>query len=330
MRRRDFITLLGSGAATWPLAARAQQSTSTVRRIGILLPESVSTAEARGLLGAFRQGLKERGWIEGQNIAFEYRSADGKEDALPKIAAELIQLRLDAILAEGSAAIQAAKDGTQSIPIVMALSNDPVASRFVASLNQPGGNVTGLSIQSSELAGKRLQLLNEIVPKLARLVVLSNPINPSHALAVQQMRTAAQSFGVEFHVVEASAPDKLDSAFAAVVAVRADSLVVLPDGMFFGQYRRVLALTTASHLPALFPEKEVVEAGGLMAYGPSIPASFRRAAAYVDQILRGANPRDLPVEQPTKFEFAINLKTAKALGLTVSNQMQLLADEVIE
>jgi putative ABC transport system substrate-binding protein len=282
------------------------------------------------LLGAFRQGLKERGWIEGQNIAFEYRSADGKEDALPKIAAELVQLRLDAILAEGSAAIQAAKDGTQSIPIVMALSNDPVASRFVASLNQPGGNVTGLSIQSSELAGKRLQLLNEIVPKLARLVVLSNPINPSHALAVQQMRTAAQSFGVEFHVVEASAPDKLDSAFAAVVAVRADSLVVLPDGMFFGQYRRILALTTASHLPALFPEKEVVEAGGLMAYGPSIPASFRRAAAYVDQILRGANPRDLPVEQPTKFEFAINLKTAKALGLTVSNQMQLLADEVIE
>jgi putative ABC transport system substrate-binding protein len=330
MRRRDFITLLGSGAATWPLAARAQQSASTVRRIGILLPESVSTAEARGLLGAFRQGLKERGWIEGQNIAFEYRSADGKEDALPKIAAELVQLRLDAILAEGSAAIQAAKDGTQSIPIVMALSNDPVARHFVASLNQPGGNVTGLSIQSSELAGKRLQLLNEIVPKLARLVVLSNPINPSHALAVQQMRTAAQSFGVEFHVVEASAPDKLDSAFAAVVAVRADSLVVLPDGMFFGQYRRILALTTASHLPALFPEKEVVEAGGLMAYGPSIPASFRRAAAYVDQILRGANPRDLPVEQPTKFEFAINLKTAKALGLTVSNQMQLLADEVIE
>jgi putative tryptophan/tyrosine transport system substrate-binding protein len=330
MRRREFIGLFGAAAAAWPVAARAQQSTSTIRRIGILLPESVPTAEARGLLEAFRQGLKEMGWVEGENIAFEYRSADGKEDALPKIAAELIQLRLDAILAEGSAAIKAAKDATQSIPIVMALSNDPVASGFVASLNQPGGNVTGLSIQSAELAGKRLQLLNEIVPKLARLVVLSNPINPSHALAVQQMRAAAQSFGIELHVVEASAPDKLDSAFATVAAVRADSLVVLPDGMFFGQYRRIVALTTASHLPALFPEKEVVEAGGLMAYGPSIPASFRRAAAYVDKILRGANPADLPVEQPTKFEFAINLKTAKTLGLAVPQTLLVAADEVIE
>jgi putative tryptophan/tyrosine transport system substrate-binding protein len=330
MERREFITLLGGAAATWPLTAHAQQSTSTIRRIGILLPESVPTAEARGLLEAFRQGLKELDWVEGQNIAFEYRSADGKEDALPKIAAELVQLRLDAILAEGTAAIQAAKDATQSIPIVMATSNDPVASGLIASLNQPGGNVTGLSLQSSELAGKRLQLLTEIVPKLARLVVLSNPTNPSHALAVQQMRAAAQSFGIGLHVVEASAPDKFESAFATVAAVRAVSLVVLPDGMFFGQHRRIVALTTASHLPALFPEKEVAEAGGLMAYGPSIPASFRRAAAYVDKILRGGKPADLPVEQPTKFELAINLKTAKTLGLAVPQTLLVAADEVIE
>ena len=330
MRRRDFIRIvIVSSAAVWPLTAQTQQPTLTIRRIGILLPESAPTAEARGWLGAFRQGLKEMGWIDGQNIAFEYRSAD-RMDALPKIAAELVQLRLDVILAEGTEAIQAAKDATQSIPIVMAISNSPVASGFVASLNQPGGNVTGLSRQSSELAGKRLQLLTEIVPKLARLVVLSNPTNPSHALLAQQMRDAAQSFGVGLDVVEASAPDKLDSAFATVAAARADSLVVLPDGMFFGQHRRIVALTAASHLPALFPEREVAEAGGLMAYGPSIPASFRRAAAYVDKILRGAKPADLPVEQPTKFEFVINLKTAKTLGLTISNQMQLLADEVIE
>ena len=330
MRRRDFIKAIAASAAAWPLTARAQQSPSTVRRIGILLPESKSAAEARGLLEAFRQGLKEMGWVEGQNIAFEYRSADNKEDALPKIAVGLVQLRLDAILAEGTAAIQAAKDATQSIPIVMASSNDPVASRLIATLNQPGGNVTGLSLQSSELAGKRVQLLTEIVAKLARLAVLSNPTNPSHALAVQQMRSAAQSFGVGFAVVEASAPDKFDSAFATITTLGADSLVVLPDGMFFGQHRRLVELTAASHLPALFPEREVVEAGGLIAYGPSLPASFRRAAAYIDKILRGTKPGDIPVEQPTKFELVINLTTAKALGLTVPPALQARADEMIE
>jgi putative ABC transport system substrate-binding protein len=185
MQRREFVILLGAAAA-WPIVANAQQLTSTTRRVGILIPESI--AEARGLLDAFRQGLKDMGWADGQNIAFEYRSADGKEDRLPKIAAELVQLRLDAILAESTPAIRAAKDATQTIPIVMAVSNDPVASSLIASLNRPGGNVTGLSLQSSELAGKRLQLLAEIVPRLARLAVLSNPTNPSHALAVQQMQ----------------------------------------------------------------------------------------------------------------------------------------------
>jgi putative tryptophan/tyrosine transport system substrate-binding protein len=270
------------------------------------------------------------GWVEGQNIAFEYRSANGQADALPKIAAELAQLRLDAILAEGTIAIQAAKDATQSIPIVMATSNDPVASGLITTLNQPGGNVTGLSLQSPQFAGERLQLLTEIVPKLARLVVLSNPRNPSHALAVQEMRAAAQSFGIELDVVETSAPDKFDRAFAAVAAVRADSLAILPDAMFFGQHRQMVTFAATSHLPALFPEKEVVEDGGLMAYGPSIPASFRRAAAYVDRILRGAKPTDLPVERPTTFEFAINLKTAKALGLAVPQALLVAADEVIE
>ncbi len=330
MRRRGFIKGVASSAIAWPLRAHAQQNTSTIRHVGILSPESVPRAEALGLLNAFRQGLKERGWVEGQNIAFEYRSADGKEDALPKIAAEMVQLRLDAILAEATPAIRAARDATQSIPIVMAVSNDPVASGFIASLNRPGGNVTGLSVQSSELAGKRVQLLTEIVPTLARLAVLSNPTNPSHALAVQQMQTAARPFGIGLHVVEASAPDKLDSAFAAIADTHADGLIVLPDAMFFGEHHRIVVLTAAAHLPALFPEKEVVKTGGLMSYGPSIPASFRRAAAYVDKILRGANPADLPVEQPTKFDLIINIKTAKSLGLTIPQTLLATADEVIE
>jgi putative tryptophan/tyrosine transport system substrate-binding protein len=330
MRRRDFIAGILGSTVILPLAAHAQQSTSALRRVGILLPGGVATTEKRGLLDAFRQGLKELGWIDGKNIAFEYRSADGKEDLLPKIAGELVQLRLDAILAEGTPATQAAKDATQSIAIVMTGSNDPIASGFIASLNRPGGNITGLSLQSAELAGKRLQLLTEIVPKLARLAVLSNPLNPSLTLAVQQMQTAAQSFGVMLHVAEASAPDKLDSAFAAIAAAHADALVVLPDGMIFGQHPQIISLAAAARLPAEFAEKEAVKAGGLMAYGPSTPESFRRAAAYVDKILRGANPADLPVEQPTKFEFAINLKTAKSLGLTVPPTLLATAEEVIE
>jgi putative tryptophan/tyrosine transport system substrate-binding protein len=330
MRRRDFIKVVAVSAITWPLAARAQQPSSTIRRVGILLPGGAGTAEAQRLLEEFYRGLKEYGWVDGQNITFEYRFANGKEDVLPQIAAELVQLRLDAIVAEGTAAVQAAKNATRTVPIVMALSNDPVASGFVASLNRPGGNITGLDIQSAALAGKRLQLLTEIVPGLARLAVLSNPLNPSHALGLKQMRGAAQLLGVEVHAAEAPAPDKFESAFATVAAARADALIVLPDGLFFYQHSRIVALTVAHHLPTLFPEKEVAEDGGLMAYGPSIPASFRRAAFYLDKILRGANPADLPVEQPTKFEFAINLKTAKTLGLTFPPGLLAIADEVIE
>jgi putative tryptophan/tyrosine transport system substrate-binding protein len=222
MRRRDFIKVV-AGSASWPLAAHAQQPTSTIRRVGILLPGSAGTSEAQRLLEEFYRGLKEYGWVDGQNITFEYRFANGKEDVLPKIAAELVQLRLDAIVAEGTAAVQAAKNATRTVPIVMALSNDPVASGFVASLNRPGGNITGLDIQSASLAGKRLQLLTEIVPGLARLAVLSNPLNPSHALGLKQMQAAAQSLGVELHAAQATAPDKFESAFATVAAARTES-----------------------------------------------------------------------------------------------------------
>ena len=329
MKRREFITLVGT-AAGWPLAARAQQPASTVRRIGFLLPGVARMMVVRGLLEAFRQGLKEYGWVEGQNISVEYRFAEGKEDALPGIAAALVQSQPDVLVAEGTAAIQAAKNVTQTVPIVMAVSNDPVGTGLVASLNRPGGNITGLSLLTGELAGKRLQLLTEIIPGLARVAVLSNPSNPSSALLLEQTKAAAQSLNIEIHVVEVRGPDKFESAFAAVTAAHAGALIVLPDGMLYGQHPRVVTFTAASHLPTLFPEKEVAEVGGLVSYGPSIPGSFRRAAAYVDKILRGAKPADLPVEQPTTFELVVNLQTARAIGVTIPTSILLRADEVIE
>jgi putative ABC transport system substrate-binding protein len=328
MRRREFIMLLG-GAAASPLKARAQQAGSTVRRIGFLLPGGPRTTVVRGQLEAFRQGLKEYSWVEGQNISVEYRFAEGKEDALPGIAAELVQLRPD-VVAESTPAALAAKSVTQTIPIVMATSADPLGNGLVASLNRPGANITGLSLQSPELSGKRLQLLTEIVPGIARVAVLSNPLNPSMVAVVEQTKAAAQSLGIEIHVVEVQAPDQFESAFAAVRRTRAGALIVLPDAVLYGQHPRIVTFTTASHLPALFPEKEVAEAGGLIAYGPSIPASFRRAAGYVDKILRGAKPADLPVEQPTTFELVVNLQTARAIGVTIPTSILLRADEVIE
>ena len=329
MRRRTFISLLGSAVA-WPLGARAQQAASTVRRIGLLLPGNARTTAVRGQLEAFRQGLKEYGWVEGQNIIVEYRFAEGREDALPAIAAELARLRLDIIVAESTVGIQAAKTVTQTVPIVMATSADPVGTGLVANLNRPGGNITGLSLQAADLSGKRLQLLTEIVPRLARVAILSNPLNPNTAPIVEQTKAAAQSLGVEVHVAEVQAPDKFGSAFAAITSAHAGALIVLPDPMLYGQHPRVVTFTAASHLPALFPEKEVAEVGGLIAYGPSIPGSFRQAAAYVDKILRGAKPADLPIEQPTIFELVVNLGTAKAIGVTIPTSILLRADEVIE
>ena len=326
MRRREFIKVLGGSAVAWPLAAHAQTS----RRLGILALAGARTARANGLFEAFNQGLKELGWIEGQNVSFEYRFAEGKGDALPKLAAELVQLRVDAILTDSTPPTYAAKNATQTIPIIMAATLDPVASGFVASLSRPGGNITGLSLLAPDLAGKRLQILTETVRGLAHVAVLANPSNPSSALLLKPMQTPAQMLGVELHVVEASTPDSLESAFAAITPTRAAALLVLQDVLFFNQHLRIVAFTTTSRLPALFAEKQVVESGGLMAYGPSIPASFRRAAAYVDKIFRGANPADLPVEAPTTFELAINLKTAKAFGLTIPPALIAIADEVID
>jgi ABC-type uncharacterized transport system substrate-binding protein len=294
------------------------------------LPGGARTTVVRTQLEAFRQGLKEYGWIDGQNISVEYRFAEGKEDALQRLAADLVRSQLDVIVAEGTAAIRAAKTVTQTIPIVMATSSDPVGTGLVASLNRPGGNVTGRSLQTAELSGKRLQLLTEIVPRLTRVAVFSNPLNPSIAAVVEQTKAAAQSLAIEIHLVEVQAPDQFESAFTAVTRARADALIVLPNPMLYGQHPRIVTFATASRLPALFPEREVAEAGGLVAYGPSIPASFQRSAAYVDKILRGAKPAELPVEQPTTFELAVNLQTARAIGVIIPTSILLRADEVIE
>jgi putative tryptophan/tyrosine transport system substrate-binding protein len=329
MRRRDFIVFLG-GATAWPLAARAEQPIPTARRLGVLMQPSAQAAKARGFLDAFIKALQEAGWVEGQNVVIERRFADGKEELLTKLAAELVQLRMDAIVTDSTPSARAAKIATQTIPIVMAASGDAVANELVASFSRPGGNVTGMSILTSDLTGRRLQLLTEMVPGLKRVAILMNPSDLGQVSQLKEAQKAAQSLGIELHVAEASTPDKFDGAFTAISESHAQALLVLQSAIFFNQHPHIVAFAMASHLPALFAEREVAEAGGLMAYGPSIPALFRRAAVYVDKIFRGANPAELPVELSTTFEFVINLKTAKALGLTVPDKLLSTVDEVIE
>jgi putative ABC transport system substrate-binding protein len=329
VKRRAFISLLVSAAA-WPLAARAQQPSSAVRHIGVLMTGFSNVQTARVLLDPFLQGLRELGWIEGQNVSIEYRFADGKPDLLPALASELARLRPDVIVTEGTLAALAAKNAAPTIAIVIAASGDPVQSGLVASLSRPGGNVTGLSLLSNDLAGKRLQLLVEIIPGLARVAVLFNPRNPTSVMALEQTQSAAPSLKVEVLPLAVRGPDELDSAFAAMNAARPGALIATPDGTLYGQGARIVAFAAASRLPALFPGLEGPREGGLIAYGPSVPANFRRAASFVDKILHGIRPADLPVEQPAKFELVINLKTAKALGLTIPPGVLAIADEVIE
>jgi putative ABC transport system substrate-binding protein len=320
VKRRDFITLLGGAAAAWPLAARAQQP-NRIPRIGLLILEQ--------RLEPFRQGLREVGRVEGQNIILEYRPFD-RPDGLPALAAELVDLKVDVIVAAGSQAVRAAQRATRSIPIVMGAVSDPVATGFVASLAQPGGNITGLSLLSPELSGKRLELLKEIVAGVSRIAVLWDPDDPPAVLAMKETETAAQALGVTIHAVEARRPDDFDAAFAAATQVRSQALVVLSAAIMITYSARIAQLALWGRLPAIHFSSDFPKVGGLMSYGPHIDALYRRAAAYVDKILKGAKPADLPVEQPTKFELVINLKTAKALGLEIPDKLLALADEVIE
>jgi len=311
-----------------PLAAKAQQPRN-VPRIGYIVLNSADSA--KHLLAAFRQGLNERGWVDRQNVVIEDRYADGVVDRLRAMVAELIRLKVDIIVTTSSVTTWVAKDATKVIPIVMTVSADALGEGLVASLAHPGGNITGMSfLVGPEIAGKQLQLLKELAPAAARVAVLTNPTNKSHAAFARELEVAARSLGMRIQVLEAQSPERLDNAFAAMAHERAGALLVLSDSTFLGQRRKIVDLAARIRLPAIYYQKEFVEAGGLISYGASLLDMFRRAAADVDKILKGARPADIPIEQPTKFELVINLNTATALGLSIPQTLLLRADEVIQ
>jgi putative ABC transport system substrate-binding protein len=327
MRRREFITLLGGTAAAWPLATRAQMQRK-MARIGYL------GAGIRNVIphprDAVLQGLRDLGYVEGQNFVLVDRYAEGQQERLPELAVELVRLEVDIIVATTSGAARAAKDATRTIPIVMAGGGDPVGLGLVASLARPGGNVTGPSMMNTEIVGKRMQLLKEVVPGLVRVAVLTNSVNPIHAIFWRETEPAARELGLELQPVEARVPEDFEVAFAAATRGQAGALSAFDDALTYNYRTRVVALAAASRLPALYGYREFPDEGGLMSYGANLLSHYRRAADYVDKILRGAKPGDIPVEQPTKFDLIINLVTAKALGLTVPPTLLARADEVIE
>ena len=322
MRRRHFITLLGAAAA-WPLAARAQQGRK-IPRIGVLWPNPPA------MFDFMRQGLKDFGYVEGQNIVFEFRWAEGKLDQLPEMATELVRLQVDVIVTLAPQATLAAKQATQSIPIVFVAMGDPVASGVVPSLARPGANVTGTTRMISEMSAKHVELLKEAVPSLSKLAVLWNPTNTSHRPALQAVEAAARSLSLPFEPLQVRAVAELDGTFDSIIREKADGVLFIADPIFFIQLKRMADFVASSRLPAIANFTEFPKLGGLMGYAPSLPDEFRHAAGHIDKILKGAKPADLPVEQPTRFQLVINLKTAKALGVKISDNLLSLADEVIE
>jgi len=327
--RSALIITLALGLLLAPLLAADAQQAGKVPRIGFLQTGSPSDTLPR--LDAFRQGLRELGWVEGQNIVIDYRFAEGRFDRLPDLAAELVRLKVDIIVAVPTPAVTAAKKATETIPIVMIGVGDPVGTGLIASLARPGGNVTGLSFSVGvETFGKELELLKETVPRVRRVAILSNPANPVQPLQIREVNVAARSLGVQLQLLEARGPNEFDGAFAAMAKERVGALLIVADSMFFLHRTRLADLAARSRLPAAYGYGESVEAGGLMSYGPNVRDLYRRSATFVDKILKGAKPADLPVEQPTRFELVINLKTAKALGLTIPQSILLRADEVIQ
>ncbi len=312
----------------WGAVAEAQQP-SKVIRLGFLIATSASTEKSR--TEAFRQGLRELGYVEGKNIVIEWRFAEGKFDRLPDLAAELVRLKVEVIVTGGSTSTRAAKEVTTTIPIVMAFDNDPVGSGVVASLARPGGNITGLSALSPELSGKRLELLKETVPKLSRVAALGTSTNnPGNAQILKETELAAGAFGVQLQYLDVLSPKDIETVFRAASKGRADAVLVLASPVLNSQRTQIADLAIKSRLPAIYPQSEYVQDGGLMSYGTSFADLYRRAATYVDKILKGRKPADLPVEQPTRFELVINLKTAKALGLTIPQSVLFRADKVIK
>jgi ABC-type uncharacterized transport system substrate-binding protein len=308
------------------VTAEAQQP-KKVPRIGALVPASTPVAP---LVEALRQGLREHGYVEEQNFTLEPRYAEGKIERLADFAAELVRLKMDVIVVGSTPGIIAVKNTTGAIPIVMVTTGDPVAGGLVASLARPGGNITGLTALGQELSGKRLEVLREVVPKASRMAVLSNPTNPDSVLSLKGIEIAARALGVEIRVQEVRDPTEFDKAFKTITREGARALMVLPDPMFVSQGERIVALSAKSRLPAMYAHREFVDVGGLMFYGASLADMWRRAATYVDKILKGTKPADLPVEQPKKFEFIINLKAAKQIGLTIPPNVLVRADKVLK
>jgi putative tryptophan/tyrosine transport system substrate-binding protein len=327
MHRRITVLALCALLSAFSVPAAAQQP-AKVPRIGLLIASSSSLASPR--VEAFRQGLRELGYIEGKNIVIEYRYAEGKPDRLPALAAELVSLKIDIIVTGGTSPTRAAKEATATIPIVMTQDIDPVGSRFVASLARPGGNITGLSNFAPELSGKRIELLKEIVPKVSRVDVLGALSHPANAQALKEVKAAAEALRVKLQYLDIQNPADIESAFRAASKGRAEAALALPGAVLISHRTQITELASKNRLPTIYYATEFVEDGGLMSYAPNFVDLSRRAATYVDKILKGAKPADLPVEQPMKFELVINLKAAKQIGLTVPPNVLARADRVIK
>jgi putative ABC transport system substrate-binding protein len=327
MRRRAFMVFLASGMTVWPLGIYAQQS-QKIFRVGVLLPGTPASFSLR--TRAFLDGLRELGYIEGATIAFEWKWGQDRVETLSGLAADLARSNVDVIITGGTSAAKALKAATPTIPIVVAIVSDPVAAGLVDNLARPGGNLTGFSIVAPELGGKRLELLKEVVPDVSSVAVLLNTRNPQSQIELKEMRTAAQAMRLQLYPIEISTEDGLEDAFAAMNKAAVQALVVLTDPILFSQRKQTVDLANRNRLPAVYFFQGFAEEGGLMSYGPSDTDLFRRAAGYVDRILKGTKPGDLPIEQPTKFELFINLKAAHMVGVTIPESFLLRADKVIE
>ena len=327
MRRREFISFIGGVAATWPLAVRAQQTPLPV--IGFL--NSASPQPFENYVAGFRAGLKQAGYVEGQNVTIEFRWAEGHYDQLPEMAADLVHRKVAVLVATGGApSAVAAKAATSTIPIVFTSGIDPVRLGFVASLSRPGGNITGVSLLATEMEGKRLGLLRALVPGVQLIAVVLNPNRPDHAGQMREVQEAARAIGQQIHIALASNESAINAAFATAVQLRAGAMLVGSDPFFNSQRDKIIALAARHAIPAIYEQREYALAGGLMSYGTNLTNGYHQAGVYVGRILKGEKPRDLPVVQSTKFEFVINLKSAKALGIEVPPTLSAEADEIIE
>lgn len=329
MQRRDFITLVGGAAVTWPLAARAQQP-KRMRRVGVLMPLSKSDPEAKRASDSFTQGLQKLGWFEEKNISFEMRYSEGKPERLPALAAELVQADIDVLSVWAAQAVEAASKATSTIPIVMTGVGDALGGGYIASLAHPGGNITGLTLAATDQSTKRLQLIQQLAPDTVRVAVIWNNKASGHRFQMKELEPAAPSLGIVLQSLPVLSADEIDAALRSAEQANAQALFVMEDPMIQSNRARIAEFAIRKHWPAIGEFRPIVDAGGLMSYGPDNIDLWRRAAGYVDKILKGANPGDLPVEQPIKFELVINLKTAKAIGVTVPPSLLATADDLIE